>query len=84
MLPAGVETRTPSETRFLITNFLLFFIVKLAACLLCLKIETSLIAIHFFDLFLKKTVISKGDIDIIFDFLIFWIKFFENLFIKKP
>ena len=48
MLPAGVETNTPSETNFFIIKFDLFLIDKFAACLLCLKIDTSLIAKLFF------------------------------------
>ena len=52
VLPAGVETRTPSETNFFIISLELFLIDKLAACLLCLKIETSLIAILFCIFFL--------------------------------
>ena len=63
MLPAGVETRTPSETKFLIIVFELFEIDNDAACLLCLKIETSFIAIDFFIRFdFVLTVISKGEI----------------------
>ena len=62
MLPAGVETKTPSETNFLIINLLLFFIDKFAACLLCLSIETSLIARIFLVLLFALTVISKGKI----------------------
>ena len=62
MLPAGVETKTPSEINFLIIYFEPFFIDMDAACLLCLNIETSLIAKHFFVLFLLLTFISKGEI----------------------
>ena len=62
MLPAGVETKTPSETNFFIIYLELFFIDKFAACLLCLKIDTSLIARHVLLLFLPKTNISKGEI----------------------
>ena len=63
MLPAGVDTNTPSETSFLIKIFLLFFILKLAVCLLCLNKDTSLIAIaDFFLLFFVKTFIDKGEI----------------------
>ena len=42
MLPAGVETSTPSETNLLITCLEPCFIDNEAACLLCLRIETSL------------------------------------------
>ena len=86
MLPAGVEIRTPSEINFFIIIFLPVKIDKDAACLLCLRIETSLIAINFFKCpFLFLTFISKGDIDIkdAFDKL-FIVFFAENLFIKKP
>ena len=48
MLPAGVETNTPSETSFFIIVFEPCLIDSEAACLLCLKTETSLIAIDFF------------------------------------
>ena len=47
MLPAGVETRTPSETNLFIIKVLPCLIDSDAACLLCLNIETSLIAIDF-------------------------------------
>ena len=57
-----------------------------AACLLCLKIEISFIAIDFFtlpDLFF--TIISNGCIEIILALTKFFIVFFtENLFIKNP
>ena len=52
MLPAGVEIKTPSETNFFIIFFELFLIDKFAACLLCLNIETSLIAMLDIRLFL--------------------------------
>ena len=48
MLPAGVDTKTPSATSFLISNFAPYLIESEAACLLCLKMETSLIARYFF------------------------------------
>ena len=48
VLPAGVEINTPSETNFFIIRFDPLIIDKDAACLLCLRIETSLIAIDFF------------------------------------
>ena len=55
------------------------------ACLLCLKIDTSLIAKLFFVLFFPFTLISSGEILTIFDFFKFLkIFFFENLFIKNP
>ena len=85
MLPAGVDIKTPSETNFLIIFFELLLIDKLAAYLLCLNIETSLIAIHFFVFFRVLTCISNGEIFItfaLFKFLI--IRLLENLFIKKP
>ena len=47
MLPAGVETKIPSETRFFIIILDPFLINNEAACLLCLKIETSFIAKYF-------------------------------------
>ena len=47
MLPAGVETSTPSETNLFIICLEPCLIDSEAACLLCLKIETSLIAIDF-------------------------------------
>ena len=47
MLPAGVDTSTPSEINFLIRNLDPIFILILAAWRLCLKIEISLIAIDF-------------------------------------
>ena len=56
MLPAGVDTNTPSETNFFIINWLRFFIDKFAACLLCLKIETSLIAKDLIFLFFCLTI----------------------------
>ena len=62
MLPAGVETNTPSDTSFLIINFELFFIDKFAACLLCLNIETSFIAKIFLVCLAPITVISRGEI----------------------
>ena len=43
MLPAGVDTRTPSATSFFIKFFFLILIFKKAVCLLCLNNETSLI-----------------------------------------
>ena len=48
VLPAGVETNTPSETSFFIIVLEPCLIDNEAACLLCLKTETSLIAIDFF------------------------------------
>ena len=48
VLPAGVETKTPSEIKFFIIFFLLDFIEIDDACLLCLNIETSLMAIEVF------------------------------------
>ena len=42
MLPAGVDTSTPSETNFFIKVCEPYLIDKDAACLLCLKIETSI------------------------------------------
>ena len=48
VLPAGVETSTPSETKFFIIFLEPWPIDNDAACLLCLRIETSLIAICFF------------------------------------
>ena len=47
MLPAGVDTNTPSETNFLIICLEPCLIDSEAACLLCLSTETSLIAIDF-------------------------------------
>ena len=47
MLPAGVDINTPSETSFLIIFCEPLEISSDAVCLLCLKIETSLIAIDF-------------------------------------
>ena len=63
-----------------------YFIDNDAACRLCLKTETSLIAKDFFIwLFLFLTIISKGEIEISFALVKFLIVFFtENLFIKKP
>ena len=58
---------------------------KEAACLLCLSIETSLIAMYFLILFLVVTDISSGEILTVFAFVKFFIKnFLENLFIKNP
>ena len=48
VLPAGVETITPSEIKFLIIFFLFELIEIDEACLFCRKIDTSLIAIDFF------------------------------------
>ena len=48
VLPAGVEKRTPSHISFLIIFLLFVEMLIEAACLLCLNIETSLIAIDFF------------------------------------
>ena len=48
VLPAGVETKTPSLTSFFIIIFLPFKIFIVAACLLCLSADTSLIAIEVF------------------------------------
>ena len=86
VLPAGVETSTPSDTSFLIIVFDPFLICKEAACLLCLSIETSFIANDFFTLFsLFITIISKGDIEIIFALgKFFTVSLIENLFIKNP
>ena len=85
MLPAGVETNIPSDTNFFIRNFEFFFTDKLAACLLCLKIETSLIAKLVLFLFFCFTFISNGKIQIFFAFkILLLVFFFENLFIKNP
>ena len=48
VLPAGVDTRTPSPISFLIICFFPTEILSEAVCLLCLKIEISFIAIKFF------------------------------------
>ena len=48
MLPAGVETNNPSEINFFIICLDPELIDIDAACLLCLKIEISFIAIDFF------------------------------------
>ena len=45
VLPAGVDTKTPSDLRFFIIILLPFVILSETACLLCLRIETSFIAI---------------------------------------
>ena len=47
MLPAGVDTKIPSEINFFIIFFLLVETEIDEACLLCLSTETSLIAIDF-------------------------------------
>ena len=47
VLPAGVETNTPSETNFFIICLEPCLIDNEAACLLCLKTETSFIAKDF-------------------------------------
>ena len=44
MLPAGVETSTPSQISFFINIFFSFIICNEAACLPCLNNEISLIA----------------------------------------
>ena len=54
MLPAGVEIRTPSEINFFIINFDPFLIEIEAACLLCLNIDTSLIAKDFYFIFVRN------------------------------
>mgnify|MGYP001334616569 CR=1 FL=1 len=86
VLPAGVETKTPSEINFFIKIFLLFSILKLLVCLLCLSKETSLIAMaEKFLFFLVTTFISSGEIDTSFDLEMFFkISSFLYLFIKKP
>ena len=64
MLPAGVDTKTPSEIRCLIICFLPFEIVNDAVCLLCRRTEISLIAINFLImLLLLLTLISNGEIE---------------------
>ena len=86
VLPAGVDTKTPSDINFLIIVFYPFNIFNEAVCLLCLNIDISLIAILFFNLlFLVLTIISKGEIIMGLAFEIY----FNNslvlgLFIKKP
>ena len=45
VLPAGVDTRTPSQINFFIKILLPLTICSDAACLVCLNKETSLIAI---------------------------------------
>ena len=86
VLPAGVDIRTPSEISFFITVFFPVLINNEAACLLCLKTETSLIAIDFLiNPYLFFTLISKGEIVIILALdKFFTVCFGENLFIKKP
>ena len=60
MLPAGVDTRTPSPTNFFIIIFFPNFNLRLAVCLLCLNKETSLIAIiSFLVLFLLTAIKDK-------------------------
>ena len=59
MLPAGVETKTPSEIRFLIITFEPLFIETDAACLLCLNIETSFIAKHFLIFLIPSFLMEK-------------------------
>ena len=39
VLPAGVDTKTPSEINFLINIFELFLIDNVATCLLCRRTE---------------------------------------------
>ena len=74
-----------SDIKFLINTFLPDLMRKEAACLLCLKIDTSLIASDFLILPFVLTIISNGEIFINFDLLRFFIRFFsENLFIKNP
>ena len=64
VLPAGVETRTPSQSKFFIKTFLSIEICNDAVCLLCLNNDTSLIATAEKVLFaLVKTFISKGEIN---------------------
>ena len=65
MLPAGVETKTPSEINFFIMYFDPFLIEITDACLLCLKIDTSFIAKNFLIFFLPATFISSGSQKII-------------------
>ena len=62
VLPAGVETNTPSQINFFIKNFFLLIICSDAACLVCLNKETSLIAIfvYLFPVFVT-TLISRGE-----------------------
>ena len=79
MLPAGVDTNTPSETNFLIICLEPCLIDNEAACLLCLNIETSFIAKCFLIwLLLFLTVISKGEIEITFALSKFLTIFFEE------
>ena len=47
VLPAGEDTKTPSEINFLIITLFPIFINNFAACFVCLKTDTSLIAIDF-------------------------------------
>ena len=86
VLPAGVETKTPSETSFFIIFLDPWLIDKEAACLLCLRIETSFIAIPFYILpDLVFTFIINGEIYTLFALKIFFNTFILlNLFIKKP
>ena len=79
MLPAGVDTNTPSETNFLIICLEPCLIDNEAACLLCLRTDTSLIAIDLIIwLFLVLTNISKGEIVTKFAFFKFLIISFSS------
>ena len=71
MLPAGVETKTPSPISFFIISFLPTCKLSEAVCLLCLNKETSLIAINFLGrLPFVFAMTSRGLIFIIFAFII--------------
>ena len=86
MLPAGVEIKIPSHINFFIIVFLPLTIFNDAVCLLCLRRDTSLMAmaVFFIPLFVV-TIISRGEMFIILDlFISLYIFLTLNLFIKNP
>ena len=86
MLPAGVETNTPSPINFLITSFLLILRLRDAVCLLCLNKDISFTAINLlFWSLLEIKLIWSGFIVVVLALFTFLSRFLKSyLFIKKP